>query len=334
MAVDVASETHGMPAPAGDSVSVRERMLQLKSLPVMGQLGSADLSFLARHASELRVPAGVTVLRRGEVAQRVFLMTRGAVELRVGDEVRDRLEAPASVGVVPMWADRAPPYDAVTTEPSLLLDVPNEVMFGFFENHPVMLANITAGIATGLLHMQGGLPLDDSANGPPMGDRPAGPLNFVERLLLLRDTDFFADANIDALGELARHQIEQRFEPGEDLWRQGDPATHSLRIVYGNVRTERDGRVARIGAGHRLGGLDSIATQARSYTATAETEVIGIVEKASVMSGVIEEQPELARRLLGRMASAMLDAQGFRIAGDAQWTPLRPQLGAGRRRAK
>lgn len=323
-------DVHPQPRlPAGrhdDSGSVRERMLQLKSLPVMGQLGAADLGFLARHAVAHVLPAGARVLRTGEVTERVYLMTRGSVELIVDGAVVDRLEAPASVGVLPMWAGQPPPYDAVTTEPSVLLEVAIDVMHGFFENQPMMMTNISSGIATALMRVQGGLPLDDSANGPDPGVRPEGPMNFVDRLLLLRDNPFFGGANIDALGELARHQTEVRFAPGDVMWSRGDAPTGAIRIVYGVARAERDGEIARVGVGHRLGGLDSLASQPRSYTAIAETELIGVTESLTVLEGVLQEQPELARRLIGSMASGLLRAQGFRIAGDHEWSPLKPHV--------
>ena len=331
MDVDGRSRGAGLSEPARDSGSVRERMLQLKSLPVMGQLGAADLLFLARHADVHRLPTGTTVIRRGSRLRSVFLMTRGAVDLVMDGEVRDRLEAPASVGVVPMWAERAAPYDGVTAAPSLMLEVPTEVMFGFFENHPVMLANITAGLATAVLQLQGSMPRDDSANGPDPGIMPQKPLNFVDRLLILGKAPMLGESNIDALGELARHQVEQRYAAGDVIWREGDVADGPIRIVYGVVRAERDGRLARVGAGHRLGGLDALASQPRSYTAIAETDVVGIAENTDVMTGVLEEQPELARRMVGRLANALLDGQGFRIAGDTDWSPLRSQLDARRR---
>src|SRR5690606_18722883 len=82
----------------------------------------------------------------------------------------------------------------------------------------------------------------------------------VEKMLVMRRSPVWAQANLDALAELCNHVEEHRVPAGTVVWDVGDPSTYASRLEYGIVRcTNALGETVRLGGGHLIGGLDAFA---------------------------------------------------------------------------
>ena len=64
----------------------------------------------------------------------------------------------------------------------------------------------------------------------------------LEKILLLKGVDIFADCSVDDLSALAAIARERRLEPGEAAYRVGEPGDTLYVVVEGTIRIEKDGR--------------------------------------------------------------------------------------------
>jgi CRP-like cAMP-binding protein len=116
---------------------------------------------------------------------------------------------------------------------------------------------------------------------------------------------------MDALIELARRTTQFEVPAGHVFWSVGEPASYSIRIVYGRVRcTAADGSEVKVGAEFNLGGMDAWSMQPRSYAAIAETDVVGYRTELDEFLEVLELHPDLALSLLGLLARALIEMPG------------------------
>jgi CRP-like cAMP-binding protein len=133
-------------------------------------------------------------------------------------------------------------------------------------------------------------------------------LTHVERMMQLRKVPLWADANLDAVAELARHIEELRIAQGEVLWDIGEPAAFSFRIDFGKVTCENaEGEKVQVGAGFLLGSLDAMAADKRSYRATADSQLIALRMESARLFAILEMHPGLAGQMRALLARQLLD---------------------------
>jgi len=77
-------------------------MSRLRSFDLFSCLNNQDLGVVAMNCRELRVPAGSTLIRQGQVGEDVFLLEQGTVQVYRGQIETPRviavLEAPVVIG--------------------------------------------------------------------------------------------------------------------------------------------------------------------------------------------------------------------------------------------
>ncbi|MDX1747478.1 MAG: cyclic nucleotide-binding domain-containing protein, partial [Halobacteriales archaeon] len=100
-----------------------------------------------------------------------------------------------------------------------------------------------------------------------------------------------------------------KFQPGEDLVREGDPSDEVLIITDGTARVsagDRSHDLAALGAGSVIGEVSALAGGTRTATVTAESVVTAHVLSRQQFQQLLEDDPEFAKRVT-REASARLD---------------------------
>jgi len=115
------------------------------------------LAELAGHVDEVRVEAGEPLWRLGAPADGFHLICAGDVHLgggpwRVGDHL-----GPGSVpGIVGTLAGRSYEYEAIASEPSLLLHVGAEPFLDLLEDHFEMAYELLGRLARNVLEAETG----------------------------------------------------------------------------------------------------------------------------------------------------------------------------------
>jgi len=96
----------------------------------------------------------------------------------------------------------------------------------------------------------------------------------IEKLFFLRKTPLLAGLGEQDLLLVAAIAVDMTFEPGETLFRQGDPGDSLYIILDGEVAIEMDGvEVNLLGNGQFFGEVAVLADLPRSAGAVARSEV-------------------------------------------------------------
>jgi CRP-like cAMP-binding protein len=119
----------------------------------------------------------------------------------------------------------------------------------------------------------------------------------------LASVPLFAACSQKDLQRIARASDEVQIPAGRTLVTQGDVGRECFVLVEGQVKVERNGRkVASLGPGAYFGELSLLDKGPRTATATAETDCTVLVLGPREFSGVLDEVPQLAHKLLAALA--------------------------------
>ena len=146
--------------------------------------------------------------------------------------------------------------------------------------------------AAGVLPSAAGKP---SVSSPAMAPR-------TKHLEHLAEIPLFSALSKRDLGRIAKASNEVTVPAGHVLVDQGDAGREAFVLVEGTATVKRNGRI---------GELALLDHGPRTATVTADTSVTALVLSAREFSGVLEEVPGLAQKLLGQLAARVreLDRQ-------------------------
>ncbi|MCB0978055.1 MAG: cyclic nucleotide-binding domain-containing protein [Acidimicrobiales bacterium] len=106
------------------------------------------------------------------------------------------------------------------------------------------------------------------------------------------------------LQKIAKATNEITRPAGSMLVDQGDLGREAFFIVEGSATVKRNGRkVGTLGPGDAVGELSLLDHGPRTATVTAETDLVVLVLSSREFSGILEEVPSLAHKMLGQLAS-------------------------------
>lgn len=114
------------------------------------------------------------------------------------------------------------------------------------------------------------------------------------------------------LQKIAKATNEVTSPAGTVLVDQGDLGREAFFIVDGTATVRRNGRkVNTLGPGDSVGELSLLDHGPRTATVTADTDLTVLVLSSREFSGIIEEVPSLAHKLLAQLAGRVrqLDRQ-------------------------
>lgn len=131
------------------------------------------------------------------------------------------------------------------------------------------------------------------------------------RIERLREIPLLAPLTKDALATIADVVVEQEFEVGGVLTREGHTGATAFVLVEGQAAVSRGGReLARLGPGEVIGELSLLDPGPRSATVTAATPLQVLTISADDFHKVLESSPALSRTLLQVLARRVRDADG------------------------
>jgi CRP-like cAMP-binding protein len=130
----------------------------------------------------------------------------------------------------------------------------------------------------------------------------------------LRSVPLFAACSRKDLQKIARASDEVRVPAGRVLVEQGTIGRECFVIVDGTASVRRNGRkVATLGAGDYFGELSLLDKGPRTATVDAATPLTVLVLGPREFSGVIDDVPGLAHKLLATLAARVreLDTKAY-----------------------
>ena len=119
----------------------------------------------------------------------------------------------------------------------------------------------------------------------------------------LRRAPLFEGLSRKELEQLARLADDLEVEPGRVLVREGDTGREFFVILEGEVDVSRGGEtIATRGAGDFIGEIAILEDMPRTATVTARTPLRFFVLTAQGFRSVVEEHPEVERKVLRTLA--------------------------------
>ena len=289
---------------------LRDRVLALRAMRWTAPLDHEGLVLLGEHARHRSFRKGDVLLEPGKLVQSMFIVERGLVTVRVAGQLLTQVTPGRVAGVTSMIARDPRGASAIADEDSRVLEIPAEAVFAAYEENFSVVCNGLRLLSRGTLQRLDRLPRPLHGDDPaPMGTYREGQVTLVDRVREARQTPLFANANLDAVFDVARHMVERRIRPDERLWSIGDSSSFWVYVEYGRLRcTNAEGRSTQVGAKQALGQLDCWAELPRSYEARAETELIMHQTDIAPMLGVLETHHDMAMELVATIARMNLPA--------------------------
>lgn len=119
----------------------------------------------------------------------------------------------------------------------------------------------------------------------------------------------FSSLSKKELQTIARRADEVRVPEGKVLTAEGKPGHEFFLIVDGQATVERNGRtIATLTPGQYFGELSLLDRGPRSATVVASTEMDLLVLGQREFSGLLDEVPGLAHKLLAAMAEKLRES--------------------------
>jgi len=296
-------------SPARMGVGQIERLLILRTFPGLAELDPELVGVMADHARERFYPAGTYLMRASEPVETIHFIVQGRVEMRRHGEHYREMGVKSSVGGLAAFANDPYGYDIIALEDCVTLDQSVEDAVDIFEDHFPILHGVMRAISREVMRAR--READDNAGFVEAEDAgpecPPEPLDFVERMALIRESMTFAQSRVDAVAEMAREAKEVRAEAGSTLWVEGDPTEDMIIIVSGIVDCHSDeGHHFRFGPGDVIGALDSMAGEPRWFTPTVTRDMLGLSIASESLYDIFEDNFDIAMDLLEGMAGALM----------------------------
>ena len=313
----------------GRRVGQMERLLHLRTLPILGTLSPEDLGLVAELARTRVFEEGDWLLRQGEPITAVHIIIDGRVQLRRGEQALGHATPGAGVGGLGFLARDPKGVDAVAESEVVALELDGETLDEILEDRFPILQHVLRETSKGLIALWHQAPRECLAAQTQMS-APGfkSPLDLVQRMLFLRESLPFIHTSASALADLARNLVELRFEPGTVLWRRGEPGRQVQMLVDGQVSCSApiEGFDLRPCPGFPLGGLDAVAGVSRWYEAVCETPVVTLSGDVEILFDLFEDNADVALAYLAQLARAHLDALE-RLAAASGRSSLLPFFG-------
>ena len=135
-----------------------------------------------------------------------------------------------------------------------------------------------------------------------------GTLTAIEKVIFLKSVDIFSRATIEELGRVAALTEEVHFEPGETIFREGEPVDAIYLILTGRVAVEGNGQVVReVGEKQAFGTVAALDGNPAIHTVKAIDAVYALKLNAQDFDDILSLDFELVRaifRALCRMIRA------------------------------
>jgi CRP/FNR family cyclic AMP-dependent transcriptional regulator len=135
-----------------------------------------------------------------------------------------------------------------------------------------------------------------------------GTLTAIEKVIFLKSVDIFKHATIEELGGVAALTEEVHFDPGETIYREGEPVDAIYLVLKGRVAVEGNGQVVReVGEKQAFGTVAALDRNPAIHTVKAIDAVYALKLNAQDFDDILSLDFELVRaifRALCRMIRA------------------------------
>jgi CRP/FNR family transcriptional regulator, cyclic AMP receptor protein len=132
----------------------------------------------------------------------------------------------------------------------------------------------------------------------------------IEKVIFLRSVDIFSHATVEELGRVAALTEEVRFEPGETIFRKGEPTDAIYLILAGRVSIESNGQIVReITDKQAFGTVAALDRNPAVHTVKAIDPVYALKLSAQDFDDILSLDFELVRAVLHALCRLIRNRQ-------------------------
>ncbi|MBK9777516.1 MAG: cyclic nucleotide-binding domain-containing protein [bacterium] len=298
--------------PAPVVISEVERLLYLKSLP-LPRLDSRTLGRMAAHLSERTYSKGEVLQELNVMPTRFQVVVDGEVEILSGGGDTQTAVSRDLIGILSVMARDSRGLSAVARRKTLVLEGSTDFLLHEMQGNHAMARVAIQRICGEITRT---LTSADSASDclpTPESDlqAPSRRLDIIERLTVIRRHTRIGTFNVDALMELARRCEEIRPQPGEIIWRRGEPARAMHIFVKGQAEGRRPGCACiTMGCGHHLENFVALSGREHLSEGVAVTPTVILKIAAESLFDVLEDRPYMAADMIAMFGRLLIDMRG------------------------
>jgi CRP/FNR family cyclic AMP-dependent transcriptional regulator len=124
-----------------------------------------------------------------------------------------------------------------------------------------------------------------------------------DKVEVIKRVPLFANCSRGELGEIAQIADEIDLPEGKELTKQGAPGREFFVLLEGDADVTKDGAsINTLGAGDFFGEIALVEDTPRTATVTATSPVRALVITDRAFKRLLEEQPEIQRKVLVALA--------------------------------
>jgi CRP-like cAMP-binding protein len=292
-------------------LSPLDRVLFLRTRPDFAELDPSVLIAIASHTDELSYRAGDEIYGESDASRYLHFLVEGTVRATLAGKSLFDITAPGGVGLMRVLARSTEPgaATALTDVRTLRIEIDSflQVMEDNFRLVHGLIENFTSLIADSEEKLEIAPGREACIDcGMPDTNRS---LDLVQRLSRARRATLFKTANLTMLIELLRGVSESHVEPGEWLFRAGQPPDTLHLVFEGVVRIENPSgsRVAFAGPGELVALSEYCRDEPHEYGAVTETAVQLLrIDKAHYLD-LLEDHFDHALDLLAVLAQRYIE---------------------------
>ena len=139
-----------------------------------------------------------------------------------------------------------------------------------------------------------------------------GTLTAIEKVIFLKSVDILEHATVEELGGVAAVTKEVHFQPGETIYRAGEPVDAIYFLLRGRVAIERDGQKMReVGEKQALGTVAALDRNPAIHTVKAVDPVHALKLNAQDFDDILSVDFELVRAVFRTLCRLIREAQSM-----------------------
>lgn len=123
-------------------LSIVERVIFLKAIPIFAEIPEADLAELANRIGEERVSAGATIVTEGDLGTSMYMLASGTVRIHRGDTELSRMGEGEVFGELAALDTQPRTASVTAVDEALIFSIDQETLYEIMAEHPVMLRGI------------------------------------------------------------------------------------------------------------------------------------------------------------------------------------------------
>jgi CRP/FNR family transcriptional regulator, cyclic AMP receptor protein len=127
-----------------------------------------------------------------------------------------------------------------------------------------------------------------------------------EKVEMIKRAPLFASCSKRELEEIARIADEIDLREGKEMTRQGSRGREFFVLLEGEADVTKNGEtINRLGPGDFFGEIALVSDSPRTATVTATTPVRTLVVTATSFKRLLDDQPEIQRKVLVELAERL-----------------------------